>query len=176
MTAPAEQAPEVTEAATAPPAESAEQQPKVTETVDYWKQRARQNEAQAKANADAAKRLKEIEDRDLSEFQKAQRDLAEAIAERDRIKSEAEQLRAADLRKQVALEKSLPLSLIGRLQGSTADELAADADALLALMNNPRSPLPDPGQGSRPPAPQDAEAAEFAQHWARMFPTHQQQT
>jgi hypothetical protein len=126
---------------------------KPTETVDYWKQRARQNEQQAKANAEAAKRLKEIEDRDLSELQKAQRDREEIAAENARLKSES-------ARNRVALAKGLPAEIAATLNGSTEDELAAHADALLAWRSNvpPTTPRPDPGQGPRPTTPEsDAE-------------------
>lgn len=69
---------------------------KPTETVDFWKQQARANEQRAKANADAAKRLQEIEDSQKSEQQrhadaaaKAQQDAAEARAESLRYKAAA---------------------------------------------------------------------------------------
>ena len=71
-------------------------QPKPTETVEYWKRRARDNEQRAKMNADAAKRLQDIEDRDKTEQQraadalaKAQREAAEAQAETVRYKAAA---------------------------------------------------------------------------------------
>jgi hypothetical protein len=57
--------------ATETPAESTDQQPKPTETVEFWKQKAREQEKRAKENADAAKRLTEIEDAQKSEAQKA---------------------------------------------------------------------------------------------------------
>lgn len=144
---------------TEPPAETTE--PKPTETVDYWKQRARQNEAQAKANADAAKRLKEIEDRDLSELQKAQRDREEALTRLASMEQEA-------VRNRVALTKGLPADIASVLSGSNEEELSAHADALLAWRGNqtPPAPRPDPGQGPRPTSPDQAEAAEYA----RFFP------
>lgn len=49
--------------------EQPEQKP--TETVDFWKSKAREQEKRAKENADAAKRLAEIEDAQKSETQKA---------------------------------------------------------------------------------------------------------
>ncbi len=60
--------------------------------------------------------------------------------------------RAARYRAEVAHEKGLTADQAARLQGSTRDELAADADALLALFPGsaaPRNPAPDPSQGSR---------------------------
>jgi hypothetical protein len=59
--------------------------------------------------------------------------------------------RAARFRAEVAHEKGLSASQAARLQGSTREELAADADALLALFPaaGPRNPAPDPSQGNR---------------------------
>lgn len=45
--------------------------PKPTETVDFWKQKAREQEKRAKENATAAQRLKEYEDSQKTEAQKA---------------------------------------------------------------------------------------------------------
>jgi len=64
--------------------------------------------------------------------------------------------RQARWRAEVAAEKGLPAALAARLQGSTREELAADADALLLLIPaapatpaGPRIPAPDPSQGAR---------------------------
>ena len=58
-----------------------EQQTKPTETVDFWKQKAREQEKRAKDNATAAKRLAEIEDAQKSESEKVAERLAKADAE-----------------------------------------------------------------------------------------------
>ena len=70
--------------------------PKPTETVDFWKQKAREQEARAKANATAAQRLAEIEESQKSEAQKqadriaaAERQAAEAAAESLRYRAAA---------------------------------------------------------------------------------------
>jgi len=143
------------------PAADAPAEPKPTETVDYWKQRARQNEQQAKANAEAARKLKEIEDRDLSELQRAQRDAEEARTRLQEIEREA-------VRNRVALAKGLPAEIAATLSGSNEEELAAHADRLIAWRSNlpPTTPRPDPGQGPRPSTPQADEEAEYA----RFFP------
>jgi len=137
-------------------------QPKPTETVDFWKQKAREQENRAKANADAAKRLKEIEDRDLSELQKAQRD-------RDDLAKRLEQTEREAVRSRVALTKGLPADIAATLNGSSEEELAAHADRLLAWRGNvpPVTPRPDPGQGARPTTPQADEDAEYE----RFFPS-----
>jgi regulator of protease activity HflC (stomatin/prohibitin superfamily) len=66
-------------------------QPKPTETVDYWKQRSRENETKAKANAEAARRLAEIEESQKTEAQKTADRLA--AAEKDAASARAEALR-----------------------------------------------------------------------------------
>lgn len=70
-------------------------------------------------------------------------------------------LEADNLRLQVALEKGLTgdrAELIARLQGSTKEELAADADKLLALLApgapaEPQPPRPNPAQGASATGP-----------------------
>lgn len=71
--------------------------------------------------------------------------------------------RRARWRAELAAEKALPPALAARLQGSTRDELAADADVLKALLPAtpdpaaPRTPAPDPTQGARGPVDIDAQ-------------------
>lgn len=81
--------------ATGDPQEPTETQPKPTETVDYWKQRSRENETKAKANADAAKRLAEIEESQKTEAQKTADRLAAAEKDAANARSEALRLRIA---------------------------------------------------------------------------------
>lgn len=77
-----------------------EAQPKPTETVDFWKQKAREQEKRAKENADAARRLSEIENANKTEVQKA----AERLSEAEKRAVEAE---ARVLRRDVAIENKL---------------------------------------------------------------------
>lgn len=77
-----------------------EAQPKPTETVDFWKQKAREQEKRAKENADAARRLSEIEDANKTEVQKA----AERLSEAEKRAAEAE---ARVLRRDIAIENKL---------------------------------------------------------------------
>ncbi len=90
-----------------------------------WKALARKHEKAAKDNADAARRLAEIEQSDKSEQER----LAEArqVAEERAQSAERE---AARLR--VALRKGLTDVQARRLVGGTEEELEADADELLA--------------------------------------------
>lgn len=61
--------------------DTTEQQPKPTETVEFWKTKAREQEARAKSNAAAAKRLTELEDAQKTEAEKATDRIAKAEAE-----------------------------------------------------------------------------------------------
>jgi hypothetical protein len=90
-----------------------------------WKALARKHEAQAKANAAAAKRLKEIEDAGKTEEQRKSDKLAEA----ERRAAEAE---SRSLRYEIAAEKGLTIKMAKRLVGTTREEMEADADELLA--------------------------------------------
>lgn len=69
------------EATTTEAEATTEQQTKPTETVDFWKQKAREQEKRAKDNATAAQRLAEIEDAQKSESEKVAERLAKADAE-----------------------------------------------------------------------------------------------
>jgi hypothetical protein len=86
--------------------------------------------------------------------------------QRSQERAEAAEKRAAEVerelvRSQVAVTKKLPAELAARLRGDTPEELAADADALLALMKTSNSLKPDPSQGSRSAASPDP-AQQFA--------------
>lgn len=141
------------------------------ETSLKIEQRANEAAARAKANEAAASKLKEFEDRDLSELQKLQRD-------RDELSQQLTPLQQENARLSVALDKGLPRTLVGRLQGATVEELSADADALMALLGTQNAaptptpqPRPDQGQGARPvdaDAALDAEYEAFKKH---VFPT-----
>jgi hypothetical protein len=140
----------VTDGAATESTESAEHQPetKPTETVDFWKAKAREQEKRAKENAAAASRLSEIEAASLSETERATRRIAELEAELTKTQSAA-------TRRSVALAKGLPAELVDRLQGETQEEIEADADELLAVFMarsapvTPGTPRPDPSQGAR---------------------------
>lgn len=98
--------------------------------------------AAEKSAAEYAARLKELEQANLSELEKAQRSAKEA---QDQLTAITRQ----NLRNSVALTKGVPADLVEFLSGDTEDEIAAKADTLLARLNAPTSPLPDPTQGAR---------------------------
>lgn len=102
---------------------------------------------QAKDNAAAAQRLAEIEEANKTEAQKQ----AEAL---QKLQQENEQLKLASLKAQVAAAKNIPDPAL--LVGSTAEELEAHADKLLAFKG--QTPPPDFGAGNRGDAPDSAES------------------
>lgn len=119
-------------------APNAEQQ-KPTETVEFWKAKAREQEKRAKENADAAKRLGEIEDASKTELQKAN----ERAEQAERRAAEFESMA---LRSDVAASKGVPAA---GLTGTTREELEASADALIAWRDassttTPAKTPPDP--------------------------------
>lgn len=93
--------------------------------AEKWKALSRKHETQAKANAEAARKLKELEDADKSESDKLR-----ATAEENEKKAAAAEARA--LRLEVAAEKGLTPAQAKRLVGATREELEADADELLS--------------------------------------------
>ena len=73
------------------PADIQHDEPKPTETVEFWKQKAREQEKRAKENATAAQRLADIEDAQKSEAQKAadrikELEAAASAAQRDALR------------------------------------------------------------------------------------------
>ena len=105
--------------------------------------KARHWEERAKANADAAERLKEIEDSKKTELEK----LTEQQAAAERRAAEAEQ-RA--MRLEVAAAKGLTPAQAKRLVGTTVDELEADAEELLASFRTEEEERGDPDLPRRP--------------------------
>jgi hypothetical protein len=107
-------------------ADQPDPQPKPTETVEFWKQKAREQEKRAKENADAAKRLAEIEDANKSETQRA----AERVAS---LEQEVAAARREALRFKVASKFGIgdeDADLF--LTGSDEDTLTKQAERLAA--------------------------------------------
>jgi uncharacterized protein (DUF885 family) len=95
-----------------------------------------------KTAAELTARLKEFEDSKLSELDRAKKEAAETSAELARLRSE-------NTRSKVAIEKGVPADLIEFLTGDTEGDIAAKADLLLARLNTPGTPKPDPSQGAK---------------------------
>lgn len=91
---------------------------------DKWKALARKHEKAAEAGKEAMKKLKEMEDADKTELQKLQEKTAASEAAAANATMELTRIR-------VALRKGLTESQAKRLQGSTEEELEADADEFL---------------------------------------------
>lgn len=108
----------------------------------------------AKERDKLAARLQELEDRDKTEAQR--------LAERAQVaETEAERARTKLLRFEVASSKKLPASWANRLQGSTKEELEADAESLLKDLNDQQqrqSPNYDGGVRKQAPKTNDMNA------------------
>jgi membrane protein involved in colicin uptake len=127
-----------------------EQEQKPTETVDFWKQKAREQEKRAKANADAAKRLADIEASQKSEADKA----ADRLAEAEKRATEAE---AKALRREVALAHGLSKEDAELLDDLTDEEAMRRLAGRLAAANEDKrkqgNHVPNEGgKGGEPPA------------------------
>lgn len=97
--------------------------PKPTETVDFWKTKAREQEKRAKENADARKRLDEFEEAQKTETQKAA----------DRLREAEEKAQSLEFRAtvaEVASASGVPVSLLSGPAERTADGIKAYADDL----------------------------------------------
>ncbi|MFE7399623.1 hypothetical protein [Streptomyces sp. NPDC057557] len=108
--------------------------------VAYWKHHARKHETAAKAAPDAAelerlraaeaelttRKAAELTDAERLQAEKDAADAARLTAERERDEARSEALRFT-----VAATKGLTPAQAKRLQGSTKEELEADADELL---------------------------------------------
>lgn len=98
---------------------------------------------------------------ELTELERFKKENAALIS--DRTASDL-----ATIRLQVALEKGIPATLAGRLQGTDYDTLAADADSLAQLVagNKPTAPKADPSQGAKPTGGATSNAQQFAEQLA----------
>jgi hypothetical protein len=89
---------------------------------------------QAEREAAEAEKLTELE-----RAQKAAKEASERLAEYEKT----------TMRQKVALDTGLPAALVARLQGDDEESLIADAESLMALLNTPTTPKPDPSQGAK---------------------------
>lgn len=115
---------------------------------EKWKALARKHEQQAKANADKAKRLDDLEEANKSEQQK----LADKASEAEK---RAQQAEAKALRFEVATEKGVPKKAMKFLTGETQEELESQADEILELLGETQqseSPQRTPRERLRPGA------------------------
>ena len=94
-----------------------------------------------KAVKEYAAKFKAIEDANLGDLERAQKEAAEARAELAQITHQ-------NLTNSVALAKGVPADLVQFLTGDTAEAISAKADVLLSRLNAPTTPKPDPSQGA----------------------------
>jgi len=149
----------------APPAVNEHGYPDATPVADmtpehqvaYWKHHARKHEAAAKSAPDAAEleRLRAAEAElntrkaaEMSEAERVQAEKAAAEAAAATAKAEAEAATRRALLLEIAFDKGLTPAQAARLQGSTKEELEADADALKALFGQAAG---SGGTGTPPP-------------------------
>lgn len=100
------------------------EQAKPTETVEFWREQAKKQEKRAKDNADAAKRLAEIEESQKSEADKT----ADRIKQ---LETEAESARRDALRFKVASEFGIASERAELLlTGSDEETMRRQAEAL----------------------------------------------
>lgn len=130
-------------------------EPKPSETVDFWKQKAREQEKRAKDNAEAAKRLAEIE--------QAQRTAEERAAERvAAAEKRAAELEAKAIRGEVSGETGVPAALLAGPEDGTAESVKAYAAALQAWATDkgtkPQQGLHIVNPGQRPGSEPDKDA------------------
>lgn len=92
--------------------------------------------------ADLAAKLKSFEDANLSELERTKKAAEESA-------TELAALRTENVRNKVALDKGVPADLVEFLTGDTEGDIAAKADLLLARLNTPGTPKPDPSQGAK---------------------------
>lgn len=113
-------------------------------------------QAEREARSTAEKQIAELNAR-LKEFEDAQKSdeerKSEAEAEQQRQFEETAKAKAEAesrlLRYEVAADKGIDLKFVNRINGSTKEELEADADAFLELLGKvtPPAPKPDPSAG-----------------------------
>lgn len=136
----------VTEPTAEPTAEAVVEAPESQELGDGGK-KAIQAERDArkaaeKANAELAAELKKFKDAQMSDLERAQKEASDNAAELARLRSE-------NTRNKVAIDKGVPADLVEFLTGDTEGDIAAKADLLLARLNTPGTPKPDPSQGAK---------------------------
>lgn len=117
-----------------------------------------------KALEAANAKLAELEDRDRSDLEKAQRKIADAQKRVDEAVTRAERAEAYVVRQQVAVERDFKASAVPLLHGTTREEIEASADALVAwAKDNEKQPLGfDGGARVTPPDPKSPEEAHNA--------------
>lgn len=131
---------------------------KPTETVEFWKQKAREQEKRAKDNATAAKRLGEIEDAQKSESEKTADRIAKADAEVASVPAKVAEALKAHL---VALHQIDTEDADLFLTATDPELMLRQVDRLMGQSGKRKTQGNHvPREGTNPAAPKD-EAREF---------------
>lgn len=109
------------------------------------------------SNSELQKRLKDFEDRDKSEIDKAIEAANAAAGERDAFRSESESLKKLLERQKISAREGLDPELWDRVQGNTTEEIEADVKKLVEKFSTPKrggalrsgASAPDGGSGKR---------------------------
>ncbi|WP_294567601.1 hypothetical protein [uncultured Arthrobacter sp.] len=151
-----EQTAEAAATETEAPATTDQAEQKPTETVDFWKQKAREQEKRAKENADAAKRLGELEESQKSESQKAA----------DRLRQAEEKATSLEFRAtvaEVASASGVPVAILAGPTERSAEGIKAYAEQLQEWAGERKkngNRVPREGQT---PSPAEGSERQFAQ-------------
>src|SRR5215831_1548347 len=108
-------------------AQEGEGEPDLAAQLAHWKDLARKNERRAKENAAAAAKLKQLEQANMSELEKAQAAQRDAERERDEAKS-------VHARMIAAASHDLPVELIDLLGTGTDEEINERAELLASCI------------------------------------------
>ena len=141
--------------------ERTEDTPNPTETVEFWRSKAREQEKRAKENAEAAKRLAQIEESQKTEAERATEALTKAQADADAARAELLRYRTAAAHG-ITDAEDIELFLTGRDE-ETLQRQAKALAARTAAAASPRTPRPNPAQreGDAPADDKDATARAF---------------
>lgn len=127
-------------------------------------ERKRANDAEKQAR-EAQARIKELEEKDATEFEKATRRIKELEEANSTLTTDLASAGKTILRLNTGIDEGLPKNLILRLQGDDEDAIKADAASLRELIpDNTPNPFPkaDPSQGPKG-AGKSSNADQFAQ-------------
>lgn len=117
---------------------------KPTETVDFWKAKARDQEKRAKENAAKAAKFDEVTEAQKTEQQKL---LERAEAAEKRAASLEAEREVEGWKSAVAKNPKYAGVTAEVLRGTTLEEIEEHAAALKALLPEPRKPGQVPGEG-----------------------------
>lgn len=114
-------------------------------------ERKRANDAEKLAR-EAQARIKELEEKDATELEKATRRIKELEEANQTLTTDVATRDKTILRLNTGIDEGLPKNLIARLQGDDEDTIKADAASLRELIpDNTPNPFPkaDPSQGPK---------------------------